>query len=394
MSKIASHHPDIIVVGLGAMGSASLYHLAARGVKVLGLDRFNPPHNRGSSHGETRITRLVTGEGDVFVPIVQRSHQLWRELEAATGETLFTQTGVLYLGNKDGALIDRVTGVAQRMQLEHQRFSHTELEQRFPQFRLQQETAGLFDPAGGALFPERAIAVQLRLAQQQGAEIHTNETVLAVTPHATGVRVTTDRSEYHAGQVVLTAGPWLPQLVGGVFPQLLRVYRQVLYWFATEHPAAFMPSRFPVFIWGHGADKGFYGFPSFTPDRTVKVATSQLVTETAPEAVDRLVMADEIMAMYQTHIAGLLPGLAPQVLRTATCLYTVTPDGNFVFDQQPEAPHVLWVSACSGHGFKHSAAIGEAVAQRLVTGQTTLDLSSFTLSRFREYLNSAVQVAG
>ncbi|MFN8495598.1 MAG: N-methyl-L-tryptophan oxidase [Caldilineaceae bacterium] len=393
MSKTSSNHPDVIVVGLGAMGSASLYHLAARGVNVLGLDRFNPPHNRGSSHGETRITRLVTGEGDVFVPIVRRSHELWRELEAATGEDLFSQTGVLYLGSKDGALIERVTGVAQRTHIEHQRLSHTELEQRFPQFRLQHETAGLFDPAGGTLFPERCIAVQLQLARQQGAEIHTDETVLTVAPNATGVRVTTKRGEYHAGQVVLTAGPWLPQLVGGAFPQLLRVYRQVLYWFATEHPADFTPNRFPVFIWGHGADKGFYGFPSFTPDRTVKVATSQLVTETAPDAVDRLVMADEIMAMYQTHIAGLLPGLAPQVLRTATCLYTVTPDGHFVFDQQLDAPQVLLVSACSGHGFKHSAAIGEAVAQHLVTEQTALDLSSFTLSRFHEYLNSAVQAA-
>lgn len=393
MAKTSSHHPDVIVVGLGAIGSASLYHLAARGVNVLGLDRFNPPHNRGSSHGETRITRLVTGEGDVFVPIVQRSHQLWRELEAATGETLFTQTGVLYLGNKDSALIDRVTGVAQRMHLEHQRLSQPEIEQRFPQFSLQQETAGLFDPAGGALFPERCIAVQLQLAQHQGAEIHTGERVLAVTPNATGVRVTTDRNDYHAGQVVLTAGPWLPQLVGGAFPQLLRVYRQVLYWFATEHPADFTPNRFPVFIWGHSADQGFYGFPSFTGDRTVKVATSQLLTETAPDAVARLVTANEIATMYQTHIAGLIPGLAPQVLRTATCLYTVTPDGSFVFDQHPASPHVLLVSACSGHGFKHSAAIGEAVAQRLVAGQTTLDLSSFILSRFREQLDSAVQAA-
>ena len=387
MTATPTSHPDVIVVGLGAMGSASLYQLAARGAKVLGLDRFNPPHAQGSSHGETRITRLVTGEGDVFVPIVRRAHQLWRELEAASGATLFTQTGVLFLSSGNSELHTRVTDVAQRTGVEHQLWNHAEIEARFPQFQLQRQTAGLFDPAGGALFPERCIEVQLQLARQHGAEIHTNETVLAVTPGADGVRVTTDRGEYHAGQVVLTAGPWLPRLLqdefGGALPQLLRVYRQVLYWFATERPADFAPTRFPVFIWAHGERNGFYGFPSFTPDRTVKVATSQLVTETTPDAVERLVSANEIATIFEQHIEGLLPGLAPQVLRTATCLYTVTPDGSFVFDHHPDSTRVLLVSACSGHGFKHSAAIGEAVAQRVLDGRSDLDFSSFSLARFQ-----------
>jgi sarcosine oxidase len=385
MSQLTSaltSHPDVIVVGLGAMGSASLYQLASRGVRVLGLDRFQPPHTQGSSHGETRITRLVTGEGDAFVPIVQRAHQLWRELEAASGATLFTQTGVLFLASGGSELYRRVTGVAQRTGITHQLWNQAEVEERFPQFHLPDKTAGLFDPAGGALFPERCIAVQLQLAQQQGAAIHTNETVLTVAPNADGVRVTTARGEYHAGQVVLTAGPWLPRLLGGAFPQLLRVYRQVLYWFPTKQAADFMPDRFPVFIWSHGERTGFYGFPTFTPDGTVKVATSQLVTETAPDAVERTVTDSEVATMFEQHLADRLPGLARQALRTATCLYTVTPDGQFVLDQHPDWPQVLLVSTCSGHGFKHSAAIGEAVAQRVLDGRSTLDLTSFTLRRF------------
>lgn len=383
-------HPDVIVVGLGAMGSASLYQLAARGVRVLGIDRFSPPHTQGSSHGETRITRLVTSEGAAFVPIVRRSHQLWRELEAASGETLFTQTGVLFLTNGASEWGARVADIAQRTQTEHQRWNSTEIAAHYPQFQLQREAIGLFDPAGGALFPERCVQTQLQLAQQQGAAIRTNETVLAVQSSAGGVRVITDQGVYHAGQVVLTAGPWLPQLLGGALPQILRVYRQVLYWFAAKQPRDFSPARFPVFIWAHGPGRNnFYGFPTFTPDGTVKVATSQLVTESSPDAVDRVVTAHEITAMFEQHIARQLPGLTSSALRTATCLYTVTPDGSFVFDQHPAWAHVLLVSACSGHGFKHSAAIGEAVSQRLVDGRSALDLASFTLDRFPEFATAA-----
>jgi len=377
-------HPDVIVVGLGAVGSASLYQLATRGVKVLGLDRFSPPHTHGSSHGETRITRLVTGEGDVFVPIVRRSHQLWRALEDASGETLFTQTGVLFLTSGNSELSARVSAVAHRTGVEHQCWTGAEIGARFPQFQLQPESTGLFDPAGGALFPERCIAVQLRLAQQHGAMVHTHERVSEVLPSATGVRVITDQGEYHAGQVVLTAGPWLPQLLGRALPQVLRVYRQVLYWFAADRPADFTPDRFPVFIWGHDARSGFYGFPTFTPDGAVKVATSQLVTESAPDSVERVVTPQEIAAMFEQHIAGRLPSLQPRALQTATCLYTVTPDGSFVLDQHPAWAQVLVVSACSGHGFKHSAAIGEAVAQRVLDRRSDLDLRSFALSRFLE----------
>lgn len=376
-------HPDVIVVGLGAMGSASLYQLAAQGVRVLGIDRFTPPHTQGSSHGETRITRLVTGEGDVFVPIVQRSHELWRTIEAASGETLFAQTGVLFLGDSGSDLSARVAGVAQRTKVAHELLTNAELGARFPQFQTQPDTTGLFDPAGGALFPERCVAAQLRLAHQQGATLHTDERVLAIGPNGNGVRVITNRDTYHAGQVVLTAGPWLSQLLNTLLADVLRVYRQVLYWFTTDQPAAFTPDRFPVFIWGHGERNGFYGFPTFRADGTVKVATSQLITTTDPDTVARVVTPPEITAMFDQHLAHRLPGLQPSAVQTATCLYTATPDGHFLFDRHPSWAQVLLVSACSGHGFKHSAAIGEAVAQQVVTGTTALDVAPFSLGRFQ-----------
>ena len=376
-------HADVLVVGLGALGSASLDQLALRGAQVIGLDRHSPPHTHGSSHGETRITRLATGEGDAYVPIVQRSHQLWRQLEQHSGETLFQQVGGLFLASGGSDFVARTRGVAQRAGLEHHSLSGTELRARFPQFCAPDDTEALLDPQAGMLFPEKCVKVQLERAQANGARLHTQETVLELRPERGGVRVRTDRAEYHAGQVVLSAGPWLPGLLGGTFAHLLRVHRQVLYWFAPHKAPEFAPERFPVFIWAHGpgAADHFYGFPQLEAGGGVKVATEQLERETAPDTVERTVSTLEAQAMFEGHLRGRLPGLNPQVLRSRTCLYTVTPDGGFVLDRHPDSERVLLVSACSGHGFKHSAALGEAVAQRLLEGVSDLDLSGFALSR-------------
>jgi len=396
-------YTDVLVIGLGAMGSASVYQLASRGARVIGIDRFTPPHTHGSSHGETRITRLATGEGDAFVPLARRSHALWRSLEAQTGESLYTRTGGLFLssGLEQASLNDfaaRTTAVARRSDVTHAELSRTQLEARYPQFQLEGEAQALFDPEAGMLYPERCIQTQLELARRHGAQLRTNERVLEVKPVLGGVQVRTDQNAYHAAQVVLTAGGWNAELLsekllGHVYRPLMRTYRQVLYWFRPRNAESFTPENFPVFIWAHGSrpQDHFYGFPALTPEGGVKLATEQVLTHSHPDALDRKVSALEVQTMFEDHIRTRLPDLEPRALKTQTCFYTVTPDSHFIVDRHPRDERVVLVSACSGHGFKHSAALGEAVAQLTLEGQSDLDLSSFGLRRFASGVSDGLE---
>jgi sarcosine oxidase len=381
---------DVIVVGLGAMGSASLYQLARRGARVLGIDRWAPPHDLGSSHGESRITRQAVGEGEEYVPFVVRGHEIWRELEAESGESLLAPVGGLLLGrereaawhHKQADFVGRTIAVARRHGIAHEVLSPAEVEARFPQFRLVGDEVGYWEPGAGFLRPERCVAVQLDRARALGATIHTGETVLRVTPSGQGVRVETDRASYAAAWAVLAAGARMPGLLGSAFAKLLAVHRQVLYWFAPHDAAAFAPGRFPIFIWIHGAGDGdhFYGFPVLADG--VKLATEQFEETTDPDQVVRSVAPAEIAGVYAGHVQGRLPGLSDRCLRAVTCLYTTTPDGRFVIDRHPDTDRVIVVSPCSGHGFKHSPAIGEAIAERVMGGTSRFDLTPFSLARF------------
>jgi sarcosine oxidase len=380
---------DVVVVGLGAMGSATLCQLARRGVRSIGLDRFVPPHDRGSSHGESRITRQAVGEGEEYVPFVLRSHEIWRELEAETGEPLLFPIGGLLLGRERGRVehhgqadfVGRTIDVARRSRIAHEVLSAAELQHRFPQFQLVGDEIAYYEPGAGFVKPERCIATQLDRARALGATVRGGETVTRIVPRSGGVDVVTDRETYACGSTVVSAGAWLPALVGGPFAKLLQVYRQVLYWFAADDPPAFAPGRFPVFIWIHGSGAGdyFYGFPIVGDG--LKLATEQFAETTDPDRVRRDVGPHETTGMFRTHVRGRLPGVSARCLRVETCFYTVTPDSRFVIDHHPDAERVLVVSPCSGHGFKHSAAIGEAIAERLTTGTSRLDLSPFALGR-------------
>ena len=242
---------DVVVVGLGAMGSATLFQLARRGARVLGIDRWAPPHEHGSSHGESRITRQAVGEGDEYVPFVVRAHDIWRELEAETGESLLAPVGGLVLGRERQSawhhgqpdFVGRTIAVARRHGIPHEVLAPAEVEARFPQFRLAGDEVGYWEPGAGFLRPERCVAVQLDRARALGAVIRTGETVVRVVPSAQDVRVETDRASYAAGRAVLTAGAWMPELLPGPVAKLLAVHRQVLYWFAPRDPAPFAPGR-------------------------------------------------------------------------------------------------------------------------------------------------------
>ena len=381
---------DVVVIGLGAMGSATLYQLARRGVRALGIDRFAPPHDHGSSHGESRITRQAIGEGEEYVPFVLRSHEIWRELETETGATLLFPIGGLLLGRASGGarhhgqvdFIGRTIAAAERYRIAHEVLTAPDVARRFPQFRLVGDEVAYYEPGAGFVVPEQCVATQLARAQAQGAVVRTGETVTRIVPMAGGVEIMTDLARYAAGHVVVAAGGWIAGLLGGAFSKLLAVYRQVLHWFAPDDPRQYAPGRFPIFIWIHGAGETdyFYGLPVVSAG--VKLGGEQFVETSEPDRIARDVSAVETARAYETHVRDRLTGITPRCIRAQTCIYTVTPDSRFVIDRHPDSERVIVVSPCSGHGFKHSAAIGEAIAARLTGEDSRLDLAPFAHARF------------
>jgi sarcosine oxidase len=383
---------DFVVVGLGAMGSAVLYQLAKRGAKVIGIDRFVPPHKMGSSHGETRLTRQAVGEGRDYAPFVLNSQRIWRELEADTGETLFNDCGVLVMAPGSGEtshhgkpdFVARSIEVARDFGIIHEVLDGAEVGRRFPQFLgLAGNEKAYYEPGGGYVFPERCISAQLARASQLGAHIRTGVEVLSIDQRPGVVRIETSDGTIQAGQVVVSAGSWTAPLLGAPFERLLTVNRQVLHWFALDDLTAYGPDA-PGFIWMHGAtDVDYlYGFPPLAGDHCIKVATEQYETQTTADSIDREVDPAESAEMYRKHVQGRLAGAKPRVVRAAACLYTVTPDRGFIIDRHPRQDRVFVISACSGHGFKHSAGIGDAVAERLTEGRNHVDLSAFSIARF------------
>ena len=383
---------DVAVLGLGAMGSAVLYQLAKRGAAVVGIDRFAPPHAFGSSHGETRITRQAVGEGRDYVPFVTASHRIWRELEAATGETLLNACGALVMAPGHGIsshhgkpdFVGRSISAAQGAGIAHEVLDGAEVARRFPQFlNLAGDEKAYYEPGGGYVFPERCLAAQLTCAAAAGAEIRTGCTVRALGQDGAGIRIETEDGAILADRAVVAAGAWTAPLLGSPFDRLLTVRRQLLHWYALADDSAYGPQA-PVFIWMYGTTdtEYLYGFPPLPGERAIKVATEQYDTATTADGVERRVDPSESAEMYRLRVADRLAGATPEVVRAAACVYTVTPDRGFIIDRHPGMDRLWVVSACSGHGFKHSAGIGEAVAAELAGGPGRVDLAPFALARF------------
>lgn len=380
---------DVAVVGLGAMGSASLYQLARRGARVIGIDRHVPPHIYGSSHGETRITRQAIGEGAAYVPLVLRSHQIWRELEAQSGESLLLACGGLIMSGEVGEalhhgkpqFLQRTIQAAQQFGISHEVLDAAQIGERFPQFGLTGNETGYYEPEAGLVYPERCVQVQLEQARHLGAEVQTGERVFKISPRPDGVQVETDKARYHAAKVVVSAGSWASGLLGEPFARVLRVYRQVLFWLEAENPQAYGPERFPIFIWMFGNAEGehFFGFPQVS--QGVKVATEQSRVSTHPDQAERQISEAETQTLFTRFVQGRLKGLGSTCLKAATCLYTSTADGDFILDHHPDSERILVASPCSGHGFKHSAAVGETMAELALHGQSPFDLTPFRLAQ-------------
>ncbi len=378
------------MAGLGAVGSAALYQLARRGVRALGIDRFQPPHHHGSSHGDTRITRLAIGEGPQYVQFARRSHQIWRELEAATGRTLFREVGGLFFGSSSAHgqahgvtdFLQTAIDVAREHGIPHDVLDASGLRERFPQFHFRDDERGCFEHTAGFVHPEPCIAAQLESAARLGARIRTDEEVVSWNTSGDGVELRTTRDCYTASNLILTTGAWLPKLVPEL-KSIARIFRQVLFWFEPLGPhALFTSDRLPVYIRVPDAGTNmFYGFPAIDgPDGGLKIAGEQFDEATDPDSMKMEVDAGEKKAMHAVASPHLR--ISSRCVRTVVCKYTVTPDFHFITDHAPGSDRVWFASPCSGHGFKHSAAVGEALAEMAAEGQTAFDLSPFRLARF------------
>jgi sarcosine oxidase len=366
------------VVGLGATGSSVLYHLARRGQRVLGIDRFTPPHSRGSSHGETRIIREAYFEHPLYVPLVQHAYRRWHELEAEADQALLHPTGGLMLGAPDGELVAGARRSAVEHSLPFEELTATEIRGRFPAFTPHDGTVGLYEPRAGVLFPERCVETFLSVAERHGAEVRCDDPVVRWTATASSVEVHTATLTSRAGRLVLAGGAWMGSLVQDLgLP--LAVERQAVHWLEPREPAdTLSPDRCPVYLVEYEPGHLWYGFPRF--ERGVKVALHHdgrptdpgVVAPVAPEEVERM----------QRLVDRMIPAANGRLLASATCVYTNTPDHHFVVDHHPDHRSVVVASPCSGHGFKFASALGGVIADIVTGDEPAFDLAPFRIDRF------------
>lgn len=360
---------DVIIVGLGGMGSAAAAHVAARGKRVLGLEQFRPGHTEGSSHGRSRVIRLAYFEDPAYVPLLRRAYELWRQLERDTGRHLLQMTGGLMIGAPDSDVVAGSLRSAQEHDLAHEMLDAADIHRRFPPLTPRQGIVAFYEKEAGSLFPEESNKAHLDVATQHGAELHFEEPVIDWRVRLGGVEVVTNRGRYHADRLILSPGAWAASLFK--IPRLpLEVEPQVLYWFSPMGGAApFGPERFPIYIWDVGGGVQFYGFPA-DDQRRVKVAFFRSQTK------------DE--HSMRAALAPCIPALAAGTLVDSVwCKYTLTPDHHFVIDRHPDYPEVVVASPCSGHGYKFASVIGEILADLATSGSTRHPIRLFALSRFQ-----------
>jgi sarcosine oxidase len=371
---------DVIVIGVGGMGSAAAFELARRGRRVLGLEQYAPGHDRGSSHGQTRIIRTAYYEHPAYVPLVRRAFARWYDLEQRQGRHLLTECPLLSIGLPDGEMIRGVRASAAQHDLPVESLSADDLRRRFPPFRVGGEYVGLLERSAGFLAVEECVRAHAREAEKHGAVIRCGEPAMAWRAGPGGVAVQTWAGSYTAARLVLTAGPWAGQMLDR-WGASLTVMRQVALWFGVPGgPAPFRRDVFPLFC--HETPAGFYyGFPVIDAAGGLKVARHYGAAELpGPDAVDRTVHpADEgpVRAYLRDH----LPAADGPLVHASVCLYTLTPDRHFLIDLHPEHPNVVLAAGFSGHGFKFASVVGEILADLADEGRTPLPVEMFRLDR-------------
>ena len=367
-----------MIVGAGSMGSMALWRLARRGLRVLGVEQFEPGHDRGSGHGESRIIRTAYYEGPEYVPLVRSAFKLWRELESESGLQLLTMTGALMIGRREDGLVRGVLRSIQGHGLEHELMDQAEARRRHPQHRLLASEVALFERDAGVLRPEAAIRAAAARAVELGASLVTGRRVTELSFEEGGVAVRAGESVYRAGRAVVAPGAWLPKLL----PQLglpLRIERQVQVWFPARRTESFLPASFPVFM--HQREGTLlYGLPSLDGS-TVKVAIHHEGLAADPDRLEREVTEAELRRV-SALVEERLEGLDPNPVRAAVCMYSNSPDDHFVVGPHPEAPGTFLLGGFSGHGFKFAPVIGEAAAEWAASGATRQPIGGFSPTRF------------
>jgi sarcosine oxidase len=369
---------DAIVLGTGGVGSAALFHLAQRGLRVLGLDRFPGGHSQGSSHGETRIIRQAYFEHPDYVPLLLRAYALWQELEQRQQERLLHQVGLLQVGPPEGIVVPGVLASAQQHGLAVEQLSQAEIGRRFPAFQVPDNTVGVFEPAAGYLLVERCVLAHLAQAQRLGAEYRSGETVQSWRRCGDGVEVVTDGATYQAARLVIAAGAWSSQLLASLgLP--LEIRRKHAYWVGPAPPQHAAVNACPTFLY-ELPQRIIYGFPAID-SLGLKVAEhsgGEVVGDPlhAPRALDTTDFA-HITEFLRTHI----PAVGRTMQRRSVCFYTMTPDEHFIIDRHPEYDAVVIAAGLSGHGFKFAAVLGQALAELACEGSTSLPIDFLSLRR-------------
>ncbi|RBM19028.1 N-methyl-L-tryptophan oxidase [Streptomyces sp. PT12] len=374
---------DVIVLGLGGMGSAAADHLAARGARVLGLERFGPVHDRGSSHGGSRITRQSYFEGAAYVPLLLRSYELYARLERAAGDDVAVLCGGLMIGHPESRTVSGSLASALAHDLPHEMLDAKEIRARFPTFAPGDDEVALHEARAGLLRPEVTVGAQLKLATAAGAELRFDEPVTswrALSP-GRGVSVTTARGTYTAGHLVVTPGAWAPEQLADLGVPFT-IERQIMYWFEPDGGVGpYAPERHPVYIWEDAAGEQVYGFPAIDgPGGGAKVAFFRKGSVCTPDTIDRTVHPREVAEMAAAAGAR-LPSLPGTFLRAVTCMYTTTPDEHFVIAPHPAHEAVTVACGFSGHGFKFVPVVGEILADLALTGATAHPIALFRPDR-------------
>ncbi|BCH67959.1 MULTISPECIES: N-methyl-L-tryptophan oxidase [Rhizobium/Agrobacterium group] len=377
-----THSTDFAVVGLGAVGAATLYQLAKRGAKVIGIDRYSQPHNYGSSHGHARVTRTAVGEGSCYVPLVRRSQEIIGELERNFNAHLMGRTGTLIIGSERPAhgddFVKATVDIAVEHGIHHTVLSSTELERQYPQLiGLTENDYGYFEPDAGFLRPEPIISLQLDAARRSGAAVVTNSTVEHISQEDGCVTISCGSIRIKAKHAVISAGRWAAQLLGAPFDDLLAVSKQRTYSFKPLSTARYDLKLLPALMWFRSAvgDQCITAFPQGAEDHEVNFFVEGQDLDVGP--------SEAAKHFYQHHIRPFFGGISSQMVGSGHCYYTNTSDGGFIIDRHPHYDQLLVLSACSGHGFKHSLAVGELAAELLVDGKPSTDLAPFSLQRFK-----------
>jgi sarcosine oxidase len=370
---------DVIVIGVGGMGSATVYQLAKQGKKVLGLEQFDIPHDHGSSHGVNRIIRLAYYEHPSYVPIMKRGYELWRDLEKDTGEKILHITGSIDASHEDDEVFQGSYKSCLEHDLSHEVLDGNELHKRFPGYQLPSDYRALFQEEGGFLLSERCIVNHTEFAQSLGADVRAREKVLEWTSHNDHVKVTTERGTYGAGALVITAGPWASQLVPNLGKNAV-AERQALGWFQPFKPELFTPQNFPVFNMKVPEGR-YYGFPVYSIPGFKIGRYHHLDEQVNPDTVNRNISSQDEEVLREC-VSRYFPQANGATMAMKTCMFTNSPDEHFIIGHHPDFANVSFAAGFSGHGYKFCSVIGEIMAQLALQGKTRHDISLFNPERY------------